>query len=45
MATVIEVKSDILDCIEHYVEKVQEHVRMAEHVLTEIKEKIDKENA
>lgn len=45
MATVIEVKSDILDCIEHCVEKAQEHVRMAEHVLTEIKEKIDKENA
>ena len=41
----IEVKSDILDCIEHCVEKAQEHVRMAEHVLTEIKEKIDKENA
>ena len=31
MATVIEVKSDILDCIEHYVEKAQEHVRMAKH--------------
>ena len=43
MATVIEVKSDILDCIEHCVEKAQEHVRMAEHVLTEIKEKIDEE--
>lgn len=40
MATIIEVKDNAVDCLEHCVEMAQDHVRMAEHILTEIKEKM-----
>lgn len=41
MATIIQVKEETTECIEAYLCKAQEHIRMAEHILTEIKEKLD----
>lgn len=39
--TVIEVNEDKYDCIVRYVESALDHVRMVEHKLTEVLEKME----
>lgn len=41
MATIIEVSEDKKDCVIKYVEAALTHVRMVEHKLTEVLEKLD----
>lgn len=41
MATIIQCSSDKYECIKHYIISSLDYVRMVEHKLTEVLEKIE----
>ena len=44
MPTMIQISDDKYECVRRYIEAALDHVRMVEHKLTEVLEKLEEEH-